>query len=274
MGLTRSQITQFRKVEEQIKARGIAWLTGGPNGKTKLLHQALEVLAGNDQRLVFTPDGKVAPQGYVSRRRHPEDAAIEYFPRIYFSRQALTPQHVMRQVLTHARIEHGNHTAQVVQAFDSLLLQAAKENRVLSLAVDNAELLPGGAFTILKALNEYHDPRSRRPIGMGVMIAGDTTNKKFWERIPPSFRVRCHEVLMDKIAPEEMPELIEAMHPGQSHYFDRAGLIKLAGLNSLVEMKRAIDASLAERKEYKYSTIGADLVDSKITEVSLLRKAA
>ncbi|HEY3874070.1 MAG TPA: hypothetical protein VGM92_01215 [Candidatus Kapabacteria bacterium] len=249
MALTTGQILSFEAAGEGIQEGKPVILTGKSNGKTTVLHTALEVLGQRDERT----------GGISTSPKHPEDKVIDFF-RVYFPPMPSLPN-TMRQVLAFAKVRPKHCSADVVMQYDDFMRGMAKANRAVCLAVDNAELIPGRAYTVLKALNEYRDPLSRKTIGAGILIAGDITKLK---NIPPSFLIRAKEVLIGKISEKEIVELIESLHPGQSQWFDRKAISQINLLRTTLQMKSVIDQTLYERRRYRLTNISEEAVAEKV----------
>jgi hypothetical protein len=252
MALTSSQIESFRLAGEALQERKPVLLTGNSNGKTTILHSALEVLGQRDERT----------GGYSSNPKHPEDRTID-FHRVYIPSYATVPS-MMRQIMTFAKIKPKGGAANVVMRFDEYMRDSAKNNRSVCLAVDNAEMLGPRAYTILKALHEYHDPISRKSIGTGLLIAGDITKLK---RMPSSFMLRATEILVGKVGAQEIVELIDALHPGNSHWFDEGSIKRLIVCRTTLQMKSVIERCVADRKRYRLTQISPDLIEEKLADL-------
>jgi hypothetical protein len=259
MRLTKTQEEKFESMRDALQRRKPVLITGSSNGKTTLMHQALEVLGQRDERT----------GGYSSEPSHPEDFTIDYFTRIYFpSSDKITLTRIMKQVLQFAgeHVPVNTGEALVVQLFDKFMTACANENRMVTLAIDNAELLPAKAYVVLKALHEYRDVKKRRTIGTGLMIGGTLKQLK---RMPYSFQVRCHEVALSRITADEISDLIEALYPGRFRLFSANSIKSIAKCKTTSEIRELIEHCITYQSQYKLRSIEYDLVEERMAGMSL-----
>jgi len=250
--LTKTQIESFRDAGEALQERKPVLLTGNSNGKTTILHSALEVLGQRDEKTGF----------YSTNPRHPEDRTIDFY-RVYLGYNSHLPQ-VMKMVLAFSGRKPKRFAADAVMQYDDFMREMSQKGRAVCLAVDNAELLPARAYTVLKALNEYHDPLTRKSIGAGLLIAGNITKLK---KMPASFMLRAKEILVGRIGVDEITGLIEALYPHEIRWFGADAMKRIAVCNTTLQMKSVIERCVADRKRYRLTEIGRDMVEEKMSDL-------
>lgn len=268
MQLTTSQQEQFATAQSALESGQPVLITGKSNGKTRLIHVALETLA---QKVTRSSNGANVPEGlYLGRVRHSENKRIEFMTRAYLPTNNITVPGMMKQVLAaHGElVPHGIPGA--VKRFDEMVRSLADNGRMIALAIDNTELLSPKAFTVLKALNEYYDPARQRSVGVGLMLAA---TPKAMKRMPMSFLLRCAELRIGRVTNEEIAELIDALFPAKRHLFTPRAMQHLAKCETNLELRHVIERSIAEQSRYRLKEIDFDVVEEKIAATSYAKAA-
>lgn len=253
--LTPTQRRAFIEAQEALQNREIVFLRGSQNGRTLLANELQEVIATER-------DGRTM----LRQRRHDEDRDIEFVTPIFGRSDNVNHTFFMRQFVSRYRTAHAWGSFQLQLAFLGKLLELADDGVVPCLVIDNAELLPRRAFTLLKWLNEIRDNRKRRNVGFSILMAGNLAN------VPLEFVKHSTELSIGRVSREEIAQLIEAHHPGKSLVFDEKALTRIGQLPKTLDMMRAVNKSLQLARRDRHETITASMVEE--TLVPNLSKAA
>jgi hypothetical protein len=223
---------------EKIKNREMVYLAGGPNGKTMMVHYAIE-----SNRLV--------------QAKHPEDNSIRFLKGLGYGRSdVMTIYSVMRQVLQALSIKpaHGHWNLQ--KQFEDQLAERNAKREVVCISCDNSDLLPARAYTIFKHLNELRV--DQKNVGCAVLVAGQFSKMK----MPIEFFYRCTELKIEKLYPADLATLIDMHWPGMSRSFDEKAIecILSNSNQSLLEARRHLELVIRKKREYDMDKVTLPLV--------------
>lgn len=247
MSLTTNQKQHILEAHEALKNRGMVFLAGRENGKTRI--------ATRLQELKPVASG---PGRFTLRARHEEDNEIEFVTNIFYGRSdKVTPYTFMRQILASQGIKPGYGFWEVTKSFENMLVENYERGRVIALAIDNAELLPERTYTVLKMLNEMR--RNKKDIGCAVLVSGRFEKM----RMPIPFLKRCTEIQVGPItATSEIAQLIETHWPGEASGFTEEALRRVKSqCETTLEIREAISRIVRKKRVLAMDEVNLELVN-------------
>jgi hypothetical protein len=233
------------EIQDAIKRRQIAFLSGRPNGKTHVYHRAQEQVAVKSGSIY-----RLKP-----RDPHPEDNQIEFVTDIAFPQSSrIIATTIMRQVigLYGLRVPQGTHM--VIRRFRSLLEEFYHQDKILCIAFDNAELIPERGYSILKYMNEFR--YKGLDIGTAVLLSGEYARM----RMPYEFLKRTTEIPVGKLdAMEDVIALIETHFPGMRSMFTEQDLNVIQAYPTTIEQRDAAQRALQRARRLRKDRLTIEL---------------
>jgi len=260
--ITRSQTVLKDAAEESLRERKMVYLAGQPNGKTSIMWKIIGELAVDDKGSLIE---RIAP-------RRAGDYEVMILPKVTLPRSdRMTIQFLQRQILQAC----GDPTAKTLPQYQLTdkyisLMEGLRARRVIAcVAIDNAELLPEKAFTVLKAMHELQIKGEK--VGISVLIAGRYGKI----RMPGSFLQHCNEIQIGKIShDEEIRELIQTHFPTEVQNFSDPALRRITRhCETTLQVIRAARMAIAERRRLRDTEIDTETVDTVLSGIGLLKAA-
>lgn len=246
MSLTTNQKQHIIEAHEALKNRGIVYLSGRNNGKTRVISRLSEH--------VPTPGGHGTK---TLRPRHAEDHEITFVEGLFYCRSDRANPYTFMRVILQELGEKRPHTFfETLHTFQDVLWnEFYRQDRVLALSIDNGDLLCEKAFTVLKYLNEMR--RERKEYGCAAVIAGEFGRM----RMPLEFLKRSTEIQIGPInAASDIAMLIETHYPGQASSFTPDALRRIQSVSeTTLELRHNISKVIRKRHRAE-DAIDADLV--------------
>ncbi len=246
MSLTPQQKLNVIEAHGALKSRGMVYFSGRQNGKTRAISRTLETVPVAEGRRT------------TLRARHKEDNDIEFVSGIFYGRSdKITPYSFMRTIIQTLGQKPARGFWEITTQFSDMLWNDfERQQRVLCLSVDNAELLCARAYTILKYLNEIR--RERKDIGCAVMLAGEYGMMK----MPMPFLKRCTEIEVGRISAEDIAQLIETHWPGEASGFTKPAIERiLYQSETTLEVRQNLSRVIAKRRAIDEEIVDVDIVN-------------
>lgn len=222
---TATQATLMRDVIRSLQAREMCVISGREDGKTRMHYHVVDALGEYDSSRISNHI-KLAS-------KHRENPEVIVLPNITFQRTAIvTAPWLMRQILRHCGFMNVSHlpSYELKDRFNEFLLDLYSKNIVLSVAVDNAELLSARAFTVLKELNELMV--DKKEVGIASLIAGQVMRMK----CDIAFLRHSTEIQLAKIGQNEIRDLLAAHFPSELQHFTDKAVQRISQEQTLLEM--------------------------------------
>jgi hypothetical protein len=247
MSLTPTQRRNALDIQDGLKSRGIIFINGRNDGKTRIFSRVIENK--------FTPEGpRVAMQ---QRARHPEDQDIVFVIDAVFPRaDKITITGMKRQILAAFGMSSMRMACHVETAFRELLVDHAKANKMICIAYDNAELIAAKGFTVLKHLNEIR--YDHKDVGVAILLSGEQSRMK----MPFAFYKRTVEIEVGRFnAATDILALIDAKWPGMSGHFTPEALSAVQAHGTTLEMEAAARKAIRKMRSLRQDTVTRETVE-------------
>lgn len=258
---TSSQKVLASKVMAALGERKMVMLKGREDGKTRVHYSIVGALGIYDIRTIHK---HLYPHGdqIVVPSRHTEDPEVIILPGVRVSGYTIDASKAQRRVMEHCGLGVARWCSQVElqTRWNKFLVDLYERNIVLSLAIDNAELLPGRAFGVIKELNEWQV--EKMDVGISAMFAGQTHRMK----CDGAHLRHMTEFQVGKIGVEEMLQMVQTHFPIEAPSFTRPVLERIAKEETVLDMIHLARRLVETKKENRLPKIDNDVL--------LLAKAA
>lgn len=247
MSLTSNQKEHLIECYDALKNRGLVYLSGAQNGKTRVI-----------TRLTESHIEQVGNRTTI-RPRHSEDNEVVFVRDAFYLRSdKVTPCVYMRLILKSLGIRPEWGFFELLKQYERILWEDFyKQGKVLCIAVDNAELLCEKSYTVFKYLNEFR--RDRKDYGTACVLAGEFGKM----RMPIPFLKRTTEIRVGPItAVTDLAQMIETHYPGLASSFHDAALRKInSNYATTLEKRQAVAQVIRKMRTTRSDEVDVDLVN-------------
>lgn len=253
---TASQKALAHKIMKSLQERQMTILTGREDGKTRVHYSVVGALGIYDQREIYRHIYPHGERPIVAKTQHSEDPDVIILPSVKLHSQTINPQRAIRQIMGSCGVSvpHYLSADALDRRWNDLLIDLYSRNIILAIAVDNAELLPGKAFGVIKELNELQV--KKMDVGIAALIAGQTHRMK----CDLAFRRHSIEHQVGKITVEEMLQLVQTHFPIEAPSFTRPVLERISKEETVLDMIHLARRLVETKRENRLPKIDNDVL--------------